>query len=124
MTRAGLTTDGSEFRLPGGAAYSGQYHIHSTSGAMVGYDHSSKSHEKLTPVNRTVQERVAAVMNELKAQEAANAKRSRGATPNARRRARVPASSNTPPPASPRRPARPTRRTARTMTRRSGSGGY
>ncbi len=140
MTRTGLTTDGSEFRLPGGASYVGQYHIHSTSGAMVGYSHTSEKHEKLTPVNRTVRERVTAVMNELKAQEAANAKKSRGANPTARRRRRIPSSSNTPSsmrttpppasprqpsrPASPRQPSRPARRTTRTITRRSGSGGY
>lgn len=110
MTRTGLTTDGSEFLLPDGTPYSGPYHIHSTSGPMVGATHTQAPHQSLTAANETVQQRVSAVMNELVGQEAERSKRTRISARNTAPR--------------PRTTPRTTQRRNRTTTRRSGSGGY
>ena len=43
-----LYTNGNEYTLPNGEIYVGAYHIHPTSGAMVGPKHTSSPHAKLT----------------------------------------------------------------------------
>ena len=68
MTRNNLTTDGLEFVLPNGNAYTGPYHIHINKGAMVGAVHVAGAHDILTPVNDTVAERVVAVQSLLAAE--------------------------------------------------------
>ena len=65
MNRNNLITEGNEFTLPNGNLYTGYYHIHSSKGAMVGPSHVESDHELLTPVNETVEERVASIQTEL-----------------------------------------------------------
>ncbi len=65
MTRNNLTTDGSEFLLPDGRPYSGPYHVHISNGAMVGERHTSRPHDRLTPVNRTIASKVAIIQRGL-----------------------------------------------------------
>ena len=74
MTRRNLTTDGSEFNLPDGTSYSGFYHIHIDSGAMEGRVHRNTPHARLTPKNADVAERVSAVQEQLRAQQASASK--------------------------------------------------
>ena len=40
---------GGEFELPDGTNYVGAYHVHITSGAMVGGFHKAEAHDRLTP---------------------------------------------------------------------------
>lgn len=70
MTIDNLTTDGSEFTLPNGRRYRGGYHIHVTQGPMVGGKHTTTPHDKLTPINSTVAERVASIQQQLRGQQA------------------------------------------------------
>tara|TARA_R110002020_G_scaffold99711_5_gene236415 strand:- start:2587 stop:2892 length:306 start_codon:yes stop_codon:yes gene_type:complete len=69
MTRDNLNTDGLEFALPDGSAYSGPYHIHIDNGAMVGARHSTTPHSNLIPVNNNVALKVSSIQNELRAQQ-------------------------------------------------------
>ena len=69
MTRNNLTTDGSEFVLPNGTSYTGLYHVHVDSGAMVGPRHSTVSHSTLIPVNDEAAQKVASIQAELRADQ-------------------------------------------------------
>ena len=69
MTRDNLNTDGLEFTLPDGTAYSGPYHIHIDNGAMVGARHTTRPHSILIPVNNNVALKVSSIQNELMAQQ-------------------------------------------------------
>ena len=68
MNRNNLLTEGNEFRLPNGSLYSGRYHIHVSKGAMVGARHVNTEHDFLTPVNRTVEDKVKSIQTELLAE--------------------------------------------------------
>jgi|DEB0MinimDraft_6_1074348.scaffolds.fasta_scaffold154313_2 hypothetical protein len=69
MTRNNLTTDGSEFVLPNGTPYTGLYHVHVDSGAMVGPRHSTVTHSTLIPVNDEAAQKVASIQAELRADQ-------------------------------------------------------
>ena len=69
MTIENISTDGSEFALPDGKRYRGKYHIHVSQGAMVGATHTSAPHDRLTPINSTVSERVASIQEQLRGQQ-------------------------------------------------------
>ena len=58
MNTENLFTDGSEFKLPNGRRYRGDYHVQPTQGAMGGAVHVDRFHESLRPVNRLVKERM------------------------------------------------------------------
>lgn len=66
MTRENLVTNGSEFITPGGAVYSGPYHVHYSKGAMVGAVHSDTPHDSLTPLNNGVEDKVSAIQRGLR----------------------------------------------------------
>ena len=58
MATENLYTDGSEFKLPNGRRYRGNYHVHPTKGAMVGGVHVDSFHESLIPVNKLVKKKM------------------------------------------------------------------
>ena len=105
MTFNNLRTDGGEFTLPNGEDYVGLYHVHITLGAMVGGVHTSEPHDKLRPVNETVQESINSLQAHLKGHIEAENKRQTAAS----------ASSPPPPPSSPPPPS---------MSSGSSGGGY
>ena len=47
-----LFSPGGEYLLPNGREFRGRYHIHPDTGAMVGREHVSDSHQKLTPISQ------------------------------------------------------------------------
>lgn len=65
MTIENLTTDGSEFTVDG-KRYAGKYHVHIYSGAMVGAQHTSEPHKKLTPSSDVVAKRIRSLQQRLK----------------------------------------------------------
>jgi|TARA_R100000315_G_C5132360_1_gene75650 hypothetical protein len=65
MVRTELYTTGGEFTLPDGSDYIGGYHIHFSRGAMVGSFHKVEPHDRLTPVNRTVELFVESIQQSL-----------------------------------------------------------
>ena len=69
MTFNNLSTDGSEFVLPGGRRYRGRYHIHVSNGAMVGPRHVPTFHQKLRPINSSVAQRISSLQQQLRGQE-------------------------------------------------------
>ena len=75
MTFNNLNTDGGEFTLPNGEDYVGPYHVHISLGAMVGGVHTSEPHDKLLPVNDTVEERIKSLQAHLKGHMDAEFKR-------------------------------------------------
>ena len=68
MTFNNLYTSGEEFVLPNGENYVGAYHVHVSKGAMVGGTHTTTPHDRLTPVNSRVAERIKSLQAQLKGQ--------------------------------------------------------
>lgn len=66
MTRENLYTSGDEFLLPNGEVYVGNYHVHVTSGAMVGRSHVSTPHDRLTPLTDQARALVESIQDQLR----------------------------------------------------------
>lgn len=66
MTRENLYTSGNEFLLPNGEVYVGNYHVHVTSGAMVGRSHVSTPHDRLTPLTDQARALVESIQDQLR----------------------------------------------------------
>lgn len=64
-----LYTMGGEFELPDGTNYVGAYHVHITSGAMVGGFHKAEAHDRLTPSNQEAKNLIQTFTNQLKSQQ-------------------------------------------------------
>lgn len=64
-----LYTRGGEFELPDGTNYIGAYHIHITSGAMVGGFHKTETHDRLRPSNQKAKNLIKTFTNQLKSQK-------------------------------------------------------
>mgnify|MGYP003108670170 CR=1 FL=1 len=121
MTFNNLYTSGEEFVLPNGENYVGAYHVHVSKGAMVGGTHTTTPHDRLTPVNSRVAERIKSLQAQLKGQMDSTIKKRRASRPSG---PSSPASSSqTPPPSSPP-PSSPPAPSAPSSGSSGGGGGY
>ncbi len=76
-----LYTMGGEFELPDGTNYIGAYHVHITSGAMVGGFHKTEAHDRLTPSNQEARNLIQTFINQLKSQQRLQARMQQETTP-------------------------------------------
>jgi hypothetical protein len=76
-----LYTRGGEFELPDGTNYIGAYHVHITSGAMVGGFHKTETHDRLTPSNQEAKNLIKTFTNQLKSQQRLQARMQEETTP-------------------------------------------